>query len=189
MSTPETATLDGAALSGDYSFDLAHTTFGFAARHAMVARVRGKFGDFGGEIHLDFDDPSKSSVSVEIQVASIDTGNSQRDDHLRSNDFFAMDQYPTITFTTTSIVPADPSTYHVTGELTIRGVTKEIEFDSEFTGAVKDPWGNTRVGFAGALVINRKDWGVSWNLALEAGGITVSEKVTLEFDIAATKNA
>jgi polyisoprenoid-binding protein YceI len=100
-----------------------------------------------------------------------------------------MDEYPTITFKSTKIEVTDPSEYHVTGDLTIRGVTKEIEFDSEFTGAVKDPWGNTRVGFAGSLVVNRKDFGVSWNMALDAGGVAVSEKITLEFDIAATKNA
>ena len=187
MNSSEAAVLDARTLSGDYSIDVAHTTFGFSARHAMVTKVRGSFHEFDGQLHLDFEDASKSSVAVEIKATSIDTGNQQRDDHLRSNDFFAMDEYPTITFRSTSIDRLDDSTFHVTGELTIRGITKQIEFDSEYTGAVHDPWGNTRVGLAGSLTVNRKDWGVSWNMALEAGGVTVSEKVTLEFDLSATK--
>jgi polyisoprenoid-binding protein YceI len=189
MSTSQPAVLDAATLSGDYSIDVAHTTFGFSARHAMVTKVRGRFHEFDGKLHLDFEDANKSSVAIEIKATSIDTGNQQRDDHLRSNDFFAMDDYPTITFRSTSIERVDGSTFHVIGDLTIRGVTKQIEFDSEYTGAVKDPWGNTRVGLTGSVTVNRKDWGVSWNMALEAGGVAVSEKVTLEFDISATKTA
>ena len=99
-----------------------------------------------------------------------------------------MDEYPTITFTSSSIQPRGESTFAVSGNLTIRGVTKQVSFDAEYTGAAIDPWGNTRVGFEGSLVINRKDWGISWNMALEAGGVTVSDKVTLEFDVSATKN-
>lgn len=121
MSAPETTNLDSQALTGDYSFDVAHSTFGFTARHAMVARVRGTFSEFEGSAHLDFSDPSKSSIRVEIQAASIHTGNSDRDAHLRSNDFFAMDEHPTITFVSTAVEAVDDSTYRVTGDLTIRG--------------------------------------------------------------------
>jgi polyisoprenoid-binding protein YceI len=189
MSTTESTALDPKALTGDYAIDAAHTSFGFVARHAMVTKVRGTFAEFEGTAHLDFEDPSRSSVHVEIKATSISTGNTDRDNHLRSNDFFAMDEYPTITFDTTAVERRDDDTVHITGDLTVRGVTKQIDFDAEFTGAVVDPWGNTRVGFTGSLSINRKDWGVNWNMALEAGGVVVSEKVTLEFDIAAVKTA
>jgi polyisoprenoid-binding protein YceI len=188
MSTT-TANTDPATLTGDYTFDPAHTTFGFVARHAMVTKVRGTFAEFEGSAHLDFSQPENSTVSVSIKATSIDTGNADRDAHLRSNDFFAMDDHPEITFTSTAIETADPDTYRVTGDLTIRGVTKSIRFDAERTGPVTDPWGNTRVGFSGSLTVNRKDWGVNWNMALEAGGVVVSENVTLEFDISATKSS
>jgi polyisoprenoid-binding protein YceI len=189
MSTTTTSTsTDPRTLTGDYSFDPAHTTFGFVARHAMVTKVRGTFADFEGSAHLDFNEPQESTVAVTIKAASIDTGNLDRDAHLRSNDFFAMDEYPEITFKSSEIEAFDSHTYHVTGDLTIRGVTKSVTFDSERTGPVTDPWGNTRVGFSGSFNVKRKDWGVSWNMALETGGVVVSENVTLEFDVSATKN-
>lgn len=153
----------------------------------MVTKVRGTFGEFEGSAHLDFTDPSKSSASVTIKAPSINTGNADRDAHLRSNDFFAMDEHPEITFQSTAIDPEREDRYRVTGDLTLRGVSKTVTFEAERTGPVVDPWGNTRVGFSGSLEVNRKDWGVNWNMALEAGGVVVSEKVTLEFDIAATK--
>jgi polyisoprenoid-binding protein YceI len=186
MSTTQATGTDLGSLSGDYELDHAHTTFGFVARHAMVTKVRGTFGDFDGTLHLDLADPSRSSVQVTIKAASIDTGHPDRDAHLRSNDFFAMDEYPEIVFKSTAVEAIDDNTYRVTGDLTMRGVTREVTFDSEHTGPVTDPWGNTRVGLAGSLAVNRKDWGVSWNMALEAGGVVVSDKVTLEFDVSAT---
>jgi polyisoprenoid-binding protein YceI len=189
MSTTDASTTDPAALTGDYVFDPVHSTFGFVARHAMVTKVRGTFGEFEGSAHLDFTNASKSSVTVTIKATSIDTGHPDRDAHLRGNDFFDMDQYPEITFKSTSIESVDENTYRVTGDLTIRGVTKSVTFEAEREGPVIDPWGNTRVGFSGSLTVNRKDWGVSWNMALEAGGVVVSEKVTLEFDVSATKSA
>jgi polyisoprenoid-binding protein YceI len=187
MSTSDTPVLDTEALTGEYTFDPVHTTFGFTARHAMVARVRGQFSQFEGSAHLDFADSSQSRVHVEITAASIDTGNADRDAHLKSNDFFAMDEYPTITFASTIIEALDESHYRISGDLTIRGVSNDVTFDVEYTGAVIDPWGNTRVGFTGSLTVNRKDWGVNWNMALGAGGVMVSENVTLEFDVAAIK--
>jgi polyisoprenoid-binding protein YceI len=180
---------DPASLSGDYTFDVAHSTFGFVARHVMVTKVRGTFREFEGSAHLDFADLSKSSVTVTIKATSIDTGNPDRDAHLRSNDFFAMDDHPEITFKSTAIEAAGEDVYRVTGDLTIRGTTKSVTFEAERTGPVADPWGNTRIGLSGSLKVNRKDWGVNWNLPLDAGGLAVSEEVTLEFDISATKNA
>jgi polyisoprenoid-binding protein YceI len=151
--------------------------------------VRGHFGEFEGTAHLDFADASKSTVSVTIKAASIDTGHPDRDAHLRGNDFFAMDEFAEITFKSTSVAAAGNDSYEVTGDLTIRGVTKPVTFEAERSGPVTDPWGNTRVGFEGSLQVNRKDWGVNWNMALEAGGVVVSEKVTLEFDVSLSKNS
>jgi polyisoprenoid-binding protein YceI len=124
-----------------------------------------------------------------IQAASIDTRNAERDAHLRSNDFFAMDTYPEIRFESTEVAQDSPSEFKVTGDLTLRGITKPVTIDLDYTGSAVDPYGNTRLGFEGATVVNRKDWGVNWNAALEAGGVLVSEKVTLEFEISATKDA
>ena len=175
-------------LTGDYTIDPIHSSIGFTARHAMVTKVRGTFDDFDGRLHLDATDPSKSSAKVTIKAASIDTRNADRDAHLRSNDFFAMDEYPEITFESTSVESADDTTFRVSGDLTIRGVTRPVTFDLEYNGSATDPIGNKRVGLEGSVQVNRKDWGITWNAPLELGGVIVSDKVTLEFDISAIKN-
>ena len=188
--TIDTATAtDVEQLTGDYTLDPAHTRVGFVARHAMVTKVRGSFHDFDGTIHVDGANPANSSGQLTIRAKSIDTGNADRDAHLRSNDFFAMDEYPEITFVSTAVEPIDPEHYRVSGDLTIRGVTRPVTVDFEYTGAATDPFGNLRVGLEGSLTVNRKDWGVNWNAALEAGGVLVSEKVTLELDVSAIRNA
>jgi polyisoprenoid-binding protein YceI len=179
---------DFRSLTGTYAIDAAHSRFGFVARHAMVTKVRGAFNEFDGTATIDGTEPSRSSVSVELDVASIDTRNSQRDDHLRNNDFLDAANYPKITFTSTSIEHDGGDEFLVTGDLTIKGVTKSVTIPLEFQGAAKDPFGNDRIGFEGELAINRKDWGVTWNVALEAGGVLVSEKVTLEFEISAIRS-
>jgi polyisoprenoid-binding protein YceI len=180
---------DFRALTGTYAIDAAHSRFGFVARHAMVTKVRGAFNEFDGSATIDGDDPRNSSVSLTLEVASIDTRNVQRDDHLRTNDFLDVATYPTITFTSTSVEHVGGTEFEVTGDLTIKDVTKSITLPLEFQGAAKDPFGNDRIGFEGEVTINRKDWGVTWNVALEAGGVLVSEKVTLEFEISAIKQA
>jgi polyisoprenoid-binding protein YceI len=185
MTSASVATL--ADLSGDYVLDPAHTRVGFVARHAMVTKVRGQFTEFEGSAVVDADDFAKSSVSLTIQAASIDTRNEQRDGHLKGNDFLAMDEYPTLTFVSTAVVRNGPTDLEVTGDLTVRGVTKSVTIPFEFEGAATDPFGNERVGFEGSVVINRKDYGVNWNAALETGGVLVSEKVTLEFEVSAIK--
>jgi polyisoprenoid-binding protein YceI len=179
---------DLAELTGDYTIDPIHSSIGFAARHAMVTKVRGTFDEFDGRIHLDASDPSKSSAAVTIKAASIDTRNADRDAHLRSNDFFAMDEYPEIVFESTKVEPVDDTTFRVTGDLTIRGATRPITFDLEYNGSATDPFGNKRVGLEGSVQVNRKDWGITWNAPLEFGGVIVSDKVTLEFDISAIKS-
>ncbi|MDA8385521.1 MAG: YceI family protein [Actinomycetota bacterium] len=176
-----------AELSGKYAIDPSHSRIGFSARHAMVTKVRGGFNEFEGSGVLDGGDVTKSSLQVTIKAASIDTRNADRDNHIRSNDFLALDEYPEITFTSTGIEAVGGDKFRANGDLTVRGVTRPVTFDLEFTGTEIDPWGNRRIGVEGSTVINRKDFGVSWNAALESGGILVSENVTLEFEISAVK--
>jgi polyisoprenoid-binding protein YceI len=176
-------------LSGTYVLDPAHTRVGFVARHAMVTKVRGQFNEFEGSAVVDGTDLTRSTVQLTIQAASIDTRNEQRDGHLRSNDFLAMEDYPQITFVSTAVEPSGPAGFEVTGDLTIKGVTNSVTIPFEFEGAATDPFGNQRVGFEGSVVINRKDYGVTWNAALETGGVLVSEKITLEFEVSAIKAA
>ncbi|MBE7324609.1 YceI family protein [Nocardioides sp. Y6] len=175
-------------ITGDYTIDPSHTRLGFSARHAMVTTVRGQFTDFSGTAHVDTANPANSSVSVTIQTASIDTGSEDRDGHLRSADFFDADNNPTITFTSTK-VERDGTDWEVTGDLTIKGVSKPVTIVFEENGSAQDPFGNVRIGFEGQTAINRKDWDLTWNAALETGGVLVSEKIKLEFDVSAIKNA
>jgi polyisoprenoid-binding protein YceI len=184
-----TATNQLTALTGTYTLDPAHSRIGFVARHAMVTKVRGSFNEFEGTAVLDGDNPANSSANVTIQVKSIDTRQPQRDEHLRSNDFLAMDEHPTITFASTGVRQVDDETFELTGDLTVRGVTRSVTIPFEYQGAAQDPFGNSRVGFEGSVVINRKDFGVNFNAALETGGVLVSDKITLEFEISAIKNA
>lgn len=174
--------------AGNYTVDPTHTRIGFAARHAMISKVRGSFNEFTGSGHFDPADPSAISLSLTITAASIDTRNADRDNHLRSNDFLDMATYPEITFVSTAVERSDDD-YRVTGDLTIKGVTKAITIDFEVTGAVTDPFGNERIGFEGSTTINRKDWGVNFNAPLEAGGVLIGEKVTLEFEVEAVRDA
>jgi polyisoprenoid-binding protein YceI len=176
-----------ADLAGAYTIDPAHTRIGFVARHAMVTKVRGNFNDFEGNGVVDGTDLAASKVTLTIQAASIDTRNEQRDAHLRSNDFLAMDEFPQITFVSTGFSKTGPASLDLTGDLTIRGVTNSVTVPFEFEGAATDPFGNLRVGFEGGVTINRKDYGVTWNAALETGGVLVSDKIVLEFEISAIK--
>jgi len=172
-----------ADLTGDYVIDPAHTRIGFVARHAMVTKVRGSFTEFEGNVHLDEQSPTQSSAQIVIKVHSIDTGNADRDRHLRSNDFFAMDEFPEITFISTAAEKVGDEDFKLVGDLTVRGVTNPIAIDFEYQGSAKDPYGNLRAGFEGKATINRKDFGVTTNLALETGGVLVGDKITLEFDV------
>jgi polyisoprenoid-binding protein YceI len=184
-----TETTTTAPSTGTYTIDPTHSRIGFVARHAVVTKVRGSFDEFEGSGFFDAEHPERSHLNLTIQAASIDTRNADRDAHLRSNDFFAMDTHPTITFASTAIEIGAGATYRVTGDLTIKGVTLPVTLDVELAGTVVDPWGNTRLGLEGSTVINRKDWGVNWNAALDAGGVLVSEKVTLELEISAVRTS
>ena len=174
-------------LAGDYQIDPAHTRVGFTARHAMVTKVRGTFGEFRGSAHIDAD-PGRSSTEIVIAANSLNTGQEQRDGHVQGDDFLAVNVYPEIVFRSTS-VEQDGDVHRITGDLTIRDVTRPVTIDFEFTGLAKDPFGNIRAGFEGSTTINRKDWGITFNAALETGGVLVSEKIGLEFDVSAIKQA
>ncbi|MEU7722300.1 YceI family protein [Streptomyces tibetensis] len=178
-----------AALTGDYTIDPAHSTIGFTARHAMVTNVKGSFQDFTGTLHLDGTDPSRSTASLDVVMDSIDTGNADRDGHLKSADFFKTDEFPNMTFRSTGVEALGGDDYRITGDLTILGTTRPLAIDLEFNGAAKDPFGNERVGFEGKAQILRSEWGLTWNAALETGGVLVSDKIKLNFDISAIRNA
>jgi polyisoprenoid-binding protein YceI len=176
-------------LSGDYSLDVTHTRLGFTARHAMVTKVRGSFEQFEGSAHLDFEDPTKSTATVTFQVASINTGQAQRDDHLRTNDFFDAPTFPEGRFVSTSVVKKSDDEFEMTGDLTLKQVTKPVTITWEHTGTARDPFGNFRAGFEGRATISRKDWGIEYNAVLETGGVLISDKINLEFDVSAVKQA
>ncbi|MFD5453377.1 YceI family protein [Streptomyces sp. NPDC003470] len=180
---------DLAALTGDYAIDPSHTTIGFVARHAMVTNVKGKFLDFTGTLHLDGSAPADSTATLDITMDSIDTGSADRDGHLKSADFFKTDEFPKMTFRSTKAEALGGDDYRITGDLTILGTTKPITIDLEFNGAAKDPFGNERVGFEGKAEILRSEWGLTWNAALETGGVLVSDKIKLNFDVSAIKQA
>lgn len=181
--------IDAVALTGNWTLDPAHTRIGFSARHAMVAKVRGSFDNFEGVAHTDANDPGVSHTEVTIQVASINTNNEARDQHLRTNDFLDADTYPTITFKSTGVEKLDDEHVRITGDLTIKETTKEISIDFEFGGVAQDPFGNVRMGFEGSTTINRQDYGVAFNAALETGGVLVSDKVNIDIEISAIKVA
>ena len=176
-------------LNGTYVLDPSHSTLGFVARHAMITKVRGSFTDFTGTGHVDGANPAASDVVVEMQVGSVDTRNADRDGHLKSGDFFDIEKYPTITFKSTSIEAIDADSIEITGDLTIKDVTKQVTVPFEFTGAATDPFGNERIGFEGRTEVNRRDFHLTWNAALDTGGVLVSEKIVLEFEISAIKQA
>lgn len=184
----ETTTAPG-TLTGTYTIDPTHSRIGFVARHAMVTKVRGSFNEFEGSGYFDAENPIASNLQLTIKATSIDTRNADRDGHLRGNDFFDMDNYPEIRFASTAVSKVDDEHYQVTGDLTIKAETRPVTIEFEVSGPVQDPWGNQRIGLEGSTQVNRKDWGLSWNVALEAGGILISEKVTLEFEVSAVKSA
>ncbi|GGV61329.1 polyisoprenoid-binding protein [Streptomyces longisporoflavus] len=186
--TPAAVSPDLAALTGEYAIDPAHTSIGFVARHAMVTNVKGSFTDVAGTLHLDGTDPAGSTASIDVQMASIDTGSADRDGHLKSADFFDTEKYPEMTFRSTKAEALGGDDYRVTGDLTILGTTKPVSIDLEFNGSATDPFGNERVGFEGKAEILRSEWGLTWNAALETGGVLVSDKIKLRFDISAIKS-
>ncbi len=169
--------------AGTWNVDASHSELGFVARHLMVTKVRGQFKEFEGTVKVG-DDLASSQVTALVQLASIDTGSADRDGHLKSADFFGVEENPTMSFTSTEVTEDS-----LTGDLTIKGITRPVTFDLEFNGLATDPWGNTKSGFEASTEINRKDYGLEWNVALEGGGVLVSEKIKLHLDIQLVKTA
>jgi polyisoprenoid-binding protein YceI len=173
-----------------WNIDTSHSGVHFSIRHMVIAKVRGAFERFTGTLELDEANPAAAKVAVRIDAASIDTREEKRDAHLRSADFFDVARYPELTFESTKVEKLDDERYRVTGALTIHGVTKEVVLDADSLGAGKDPWGNRdRIAFSAQTTINRKDFGLAWNQALEAGGVLVGEKVEISLDVQAVKAA
>ncbi len=173
-----------------WKLDAAHTLVGFSAKHMMFTTVRGKFNEVEGTIVVNADDPNGSSVEVTIPAASIDTGVEQRDGHLKSADFLDVEHYPTITFRSKRVEGAanrEGDRFKVIGDLTIRGETREVTLDATYDGEGKDPWGGTRAGFSATTKIDRRDWGLTWNAALETGGVLVSNELKIEIEAQAVK--
>ncbi len=175
----------GVASADTWKIDPSHSVLEFRVRH-LFSKVGGTFHDWSGTIEFDGEHITKGKVEVEIQAASIDTRNEKRDAHLRTPDFFDVEKYPTLRFVSTEIEPKGDH-YALHGDLTLHGVTKPIVIDFEFLGAGQDPWGNTRAGFSGSTTINRKDFGMVWNKALDKGSVMLGDEVTIELEIEAVK--
>jgi polyisoprenoid-binding protein YceI len=170
-----------------WHIDAAHSEIQFSVKHMMIATVRGRFTQFTGTIEADEQNPTAGQVTVQIDAASLDTGNEQRDGHLRSADFFDVEQYPHITFRSTRIESRGENEGRLHGELTIRNVTKPVVLDVDYAGTAKSPWGTTSAGFSAQTKINRKEWGLNWNVALETGGWLVSDEIKISIDVELVK--
>jgi polyisoprenoid-binding protein YceI len=175
-------------VSGDYVLDPAHTRIGFVARHLMVTKVRGQFAEFTGSITVG-EDLASSTAEATLQTASIETGVADRDTHLRSGDFLEIEKHPTITFANAKVVSGKGTDFKVTGDLTIKGVTKPVTLDVELDGIAKDPWGNEKLAVSARTEIDREDFGMTWNVALETGGVLVSKKIVIEIEAQAARQA
>ena len=173
----------------NWNIDKAHSTIEFTARHMMFTKVRGRFEEFQGTFNFDPANPTNTTITVEIETASIQTPDNDRDNHLRSADFLDVEKYPTMKFESKRVEQTDDTHGTLIGELTIKDETREVSLDVEYYGLQKDPWGNTRAVFSGTTTINRKDWGLTWNVALEAGGFLVSDKIDLNLEVQLVQQA
>jgi polyisoprenoid-binding protein YceI len=190
IANPAVRTLNGEEMpaAGTYALDPSHSQVGFAVRHVMVAKTRGRFSDFAGTIEIG-ENPLESSVSVTIQAGSIDTRDEQRDGHLRTGDFFEVDAYPTITYQSRSVRQTGKGEYVVDGDLSVKGVTQSVPLELTFEGGAADPWGGVRIGFSAKAELDREAFGLTWNQALETGGVLVGKKVAIEIEAEAVKQS
>ncbi|MFG2429754.1 YceI family protein [Streptomyces sp. NPDC048590] len=176
-----------AALTGEWMIDPAHSRIGFSVRHAMVTTVRGAFLEYESRLYFDGRNPARSRAQISLSTASVDTGVEQRDAHLTGRDFLDARKHPRMTYTSSSVQLIGKDVYRMTGDLTIRGITRPVVLDLTYIGHVTDPFGYERVGFDGTTTINRSDWGLTYNARLAEGGAMVSERLRLQFDIAAIR--
>jgi polyisoprenoid-binding protein YceI len=174
---------------GTWNIDPSHSTIAFSVRHMVVSKTRGRFNKWSGKLRFDAENPAASLVEVDIDPASLDTGDAQRDAHLRSPDFFDVEKHPTASFRSSKVEVAGEDRYRVTGNLTVHGITQPVVLDVTYEGSGKDPWGGERAGFSATTTIDRKHFGLEWNKALETGGLLVGEKVELNLEIEAVKQA
>jgi polyisoprenoid-binding protein YceI len=183
-----TRTVDGAELPtpGTYALDASHTHVGLSVRHLMVSKTKGRFAEVSGTVTIA-EDPLESSVEVEIQAASIDTRDETRDGHLRSADFFDVERYPVLTYRSTKVTPAGPGRWSVEGDLTVKDVTRPVVLDVSFEGAATSPWGAASIGFEASAELDREDFGLTWNQALETGGVLVGKAVKIAIDAEAIR--
>ncbi len=183
---PLTRTVDGAVVPGvgRWDIDPAHTSAEFVGRHLMVTKVRGGFGSVSGSIEVS-ETPEDSKVEIIIETASVSTGSEDRDTHIKSEDFFDVENFPEMRFVSTG-VESDGGSWKLVGDLTIKDVTKPVTLDFEFAGIVDDPWGNAKAAFSAKTKIMRDDWGLSWNVPLDSGGVLVSKKITIEIEVQAS---
>jgi polyisoprenoid-binding protein YceI len=185
MTTTAPTTLE--QTTGTWAIDPSHTRIGFSAKHAMVATVRGQFAEFSGALTLDGSAPEKSGAEVTILTSGISTSSEDRDNHLRGSDFLDVETHPEITFRSTGVRYTGGDDFVMLGDLAIRGTSRPVELKVELEGLATDPFGNERIGFSGETTISRKDFGLTWNVALEAGGVLVSDKVKITLDVSAIK--
>jgi polyisoprenoid-binding protein YceI len=171
---------------GTYSLDASHSQVGFVVKHLMVSKVRGRFSRFQGTITIA-DDPLESSVEVSVELDSVDTRDAKRDEHLRSADFFSIDQHPTMTYRSTGVRHVKEDEWVIDGELSLLGVTQPLQLEVSFEGAARDPWGGDRIGFSAKGEVNREDFGMTFNAALETGGVLVGKKAILEIEAEAVR--
>ncbi|WP_293952436.1 YceI family protein [uncultured Corynebacterium sp.] len=176
-------------LNGNWILDASHTEIKFIARHAMITKVRGEFTEYDSNIVVDVENQENSSAKVVIKTASLTTGNGDRDGHVKGEDFFDVEKFPEMTFVATAFNIKNESEGTVTGDLTVKETTKSVTLDVEVGGVAEDPFGNTRLGFEATTEINRKDFGLEWNAPLNTGGVLVSEKIKIEIDGSAIKQA
>ncbi|MBK9051349.1 MAG: YceI family protein [Chloroflexi bacterium] len=172
-----------------WNIDKAHSQINFTARHMMISKVRGRFEEWTGTVNFDETTPINTTVEIEIAAASLNTREEQRDRHLHSGDFFDVENYPVLTFKSKRVEEDDANSGRLIGDLTIRSVTKEVTLDVEYNGIGTSPWGTTVAGFSATTTINRKDWGLNWNVALEAGGFLVSDKIVIDIELELVKQA
>lgn len=183
-----TRTVDGQSIpaAGTYEIDVAHSHVGFSAKHLMIAKVRGSFGAFSGSVTIA-EEPTESSVAVSIDATSVDTRDAKRDGHLQSADFLDVENYPTLDYKSTSVRLGDDGDWVVDGELTVHGVTRNVPLAVTFEGAALDPWGGTRAVFSATAKVNREDFGLTWNQALETGGVLVGKDIVITIEAEAVK--
>jgi polyisoprenoid-binding protein YceI len=183
----QTAVLEQASAQGTWEIDPAHTEVGFEVKYLMISKVRGRFAGMTGALVLDESDPTRSSVKVEIDAASVDTRNEQRDQHLRSADFFDVERFPSLVFEARQVERVGADRYRVAGDLTIRDVTREVVLEVTDEGRETDPWGGERAAFSASTTVDRRDFGLTWNQALETGGVLVSNDIRIVLDVQLTK--